>query len=173
MRPLRAFAIAAACGLALTGAARAADFLPDPIYNSPMFNFEGFYAGVTGGGATLPGPGIVGTVGVAAGANFSLSEAILAGLEFQGEGMFNGAGWVGWNGLLLAHVGGFLTQDLMIYGAAGGGLINSVGSYAFGAGIEAPLMNQISVRGEVLGTGAWGAGPSGAKATVGLLFHVN
>lgn len=173
MHRLRLLAIAAASALALTAAARADDFMPDPIYGSPMFDFEGFYAGVLAGGATLPGPGLVGSAGLVAGANFTLSESFLAGLEFQGEGLFNGGGVVGWNGLVLGHFGGYLTQDLMAYAAVGAGLVDNGGAYVFGAGIEGPIAGQVSARGEILGTGAWGAGPSGAKATVGLLWHMN
>ena len=36
-------------------------FMPDPVYSSPLFTFEGFYAGVQGGGAVLSGPGVVGS----------------------------------------------------------------------------------------------------------------
>jgi len=154
-------------------AANAADYGLDPIYDSPMFNFEGFYAGVQGGGAVLTGPGVVGVVGVVAGANFSLTDAVLAGLEFQGEGVFNGTGYLGLNALLLGRVGTYLTQDIMVYGAVGGGVVNNAGSYAFGAGLEMPFVSQLTGRAEVLGTGTWGGMPNGAKGTVGLLWHLN
>jgi outer membrane immunogenic protein len=165
------FGLAAACTIA--SAAHAQDFPADPIYDSPLFNFEGFYAGAQLGGAALPGPGIVGSVGAVAGANFTLTDAFVAGLEFQGDMLFNGAGYAGLDALLLGHFGGYVGQDLMVYGAAGFGALNGVGSYAFGAGIEAPLMDQVSARGEILGTGTWGVAPNGAKVTGGLLWHMN
>ncbi len=149
------------------------NFMADPIYDSPLFNFEGFYTGVQVGGAALPGPGLVGVAGLVAGANFSLSEAFLAGIEFQGEALFHGGGYVGLDALLLGRVGGYVTQEMMAYGAVGGGLVNGGGAYAFGGGLEKPVMDQLSARGEILGTGAWGALPSGAKVTAGLLWHLN
>jgi outer membrane immunogenic protein len=175
MRQLRALVIAAlATAACATGAAaQSQGFAPDPIYNSPLFNFEGFYAGAQGGAAWLPGPGIVGTVAGVAGVNFALNDAMLAGLEFQGGASINGTGVTGIDVLLLGHVGTYLTNDLMAYGAAGGGLVNGVGSYAFGGGLEYPLADQISVRGEILGTGAWGVMPNGARASAGVLFHMN
>jgi outer membrane immunogenic protein len=145
----------------------------DPIYDSPLFNFEGFYVGGTLGAGVFSGPGLVGSVGVVAGANFALTDAILAGLEFQGDAFWNGGGFVGYDALLLGKVGSYLSDSVMIYGAAGGGVVGGVTSYAFGAGIEAAVAGPMSVRGELLGTGSWGAMPSGAKATVGVLFHMN
>ena len=65
---------------AMVSTAQAADLLVgglDPVYNSPLFNFEGFYVGGTAGAGAFPGPGLVGTVGVVAGANFAVSDAIL------------------------------------------------------------------------------------------------
>lgn len=166
------------CGLAailLAAPVFAAEptFMADPIYDSPLFNFEGFYIGAQAGGAILAVPGTVGVVGLVAGANFALSDALIAGLEFQGEALFNGAGFVGADALLLARAGTYVTQDMLAYGALGAGMVAGAGAYAFGAGIEMPLMEQLSARGEVLGIGGFGGGPSGAKATAGLLWHLN
>jgi outer membrane immunogenic protein len=175
MRRLRSLAFATlASAAAVSGVgAQSQGFMADPIYDSQLFNFEGFYAGAQGGAAWLAGPGIVGTVAGVAGVNFALNDAMLAGLEFQGGASFNAGGITGIDVLLLGHVGGYLTNDLMAYGAVGGGLANGVGSYAFGAGLEYPLANQISVRGEILGTGTWGVMPNGARASAGVLFHMN
>lgn len=176
MRQLRSLAIAAllAAPLATAASAQSQGYGADPIYNSPLFNFEGFYAGVQGGAAWLFGPGTVSwTAAGVAGVNFALSEALLAGLEFQGGATFGGAGVTGADILLLGHVGGYLTNDLMIYGALGGGLVNGAGSYALGGGLEYPLMDQLSVRGEILGTGAFGAAPNAIRGSAGLLFHMN
>lgn len=167
-------------GLAGTGlmisAAGAADLQiggVDPIYDSPLFNFEGFYAGAALGAGAFPGTGIVGTVGGVAGANFALTDAFLTGVEFQGDVLWNGGGGVGFNALFLGKLGGYLSDDMVIYGTAGGGWVNGVGSYALGAGIEMAVMEQVSVRGEAMATGSWGTWPNGGKATVGMLWHMN
>ncbi len=176
MSHLRTALGGAALALTLVGPAAAAEpsFFADPIYDSPLFNFEGFYVGLQGGIVYAAAPATFsGLVGVAIGANFMLSEAILAGLEFQGDVYFGGGGFAGGDMLLLARVGGFLSDNLMIYGAAGGGMINGAGSYALGAGVELPISNPFSVRGEVLGTGTWGGGFDGVRATAGVLWHMN
>lgn len=169
----------AAASLTVSGA-QAADLLVggfdrgvDPIYSSPLFNFEGFYIGATGGGAMLPGPGLVGTVGVVAGANFEVTDGILAGVEWQGDALWNGGGFVGFDALFLGKLGGYMSDSAIVYGVAGGGWVDNSPSYAFGAGIEAAVAQQVSLRGELLGTGSWGSWPDGAKATVGVIWHMN
>jgi outer membrane immunogenic protein len=157
----------------ITSAGVAAEFLGDGMGGyDPLFDFEGFYVGGTVGGATLPDPGLVGTVGVVVGANFAITDAIVSGVEFQGDLLWDD-GRVGFNTLLLGKLGGYLTDDMMAYGTAGGGLVDGNLSYAFGAGVEKAITQQLSVRGEAMGTGTWGAGPNGAKATVGVLWHMN
>lgn len=168
--------LAGLAAAALTSAAKGADLAVgglDPIYDSPLFNFEGFYIGVTGGAAGFPVTGLVGTVGAVAGANFAVVDGVLAGVEFQGDTLWNGAGFQGFDALFLGKLGGYLSDDMMVYGAAGGGWADDTGSYAFGAGVEMAVVDQVSVRGELLGTGAWGGWPNGGKATVGLLWHMN
>jgi outer membrane immunogenic protein len=174
MRHLRSLVLAlASSALAGGAAAQSSGFMADPIYNSPLFNFEGFYAGVQGGAAWLAAPGVVGTVAAVAGVNFAINDAMLAGIEFQGGASINGTGVTGVDAMLLAHLGGYLTNDLMAYAALGGGLVNSVGSYALGGGLEYPIADQLSVRAEILGTGTWGAMPNGVRAGAGVLFHMN
>ena len=53
-----------------------------------MFNFEGLYAGVTGGGAL--GGTLYGTLGVVVGSNFAVTDGIIVGVEFQGDTYWNG-----------------------------------------------------------------------------------
>jgi outer membrane immunogenic protein len=61
----------------------------------------------------------------------------------------------------------------MIYGDVGAGLMNGAAVYAFGGGVELALTEQLSVRGDLQGIGAFGGGPTTAKATAGLLWHIN
>src|SRR5689334_12621096 len=113
---ISAFAALPALALSAAAAERGSSFMPDPIYNSPLFNFEGFYAGVQGGAGMLPGPGFVGTAGVVAGANFAINDSFLTGLELQGEAVFNQSGYLGADLLLVAKAGGYVTDQLVAYG---------------------------------------------------------
>lgn len=178
MRIAKTLAILLSFGAAgFAPAAHAADpgFMADPIYNSPLFNFDGFYVGAQGGGAWFvsPGPGVVGAIGGMAGVNFGITDALLAGIEFQSSVFLNGSGITGYDALALAHFGGFITDSAVLYGAAGGGISQGTTAYAFGAGIEAALKDSVSARIEVLGEGPWGSMPNGAKASLGLVWHVN
>jgi outer membrane immunogenic protein len=179
MLATRTLAFGLVAATMMTSGAGAADAFggfgggPDSIFSSSLFNFEGFYAGATAGGGTFPTPGLVGTVGVVAGTNFALNDAFLAGVEFQGDALWNGGGFVGFNALFLGKLGGYLSDDMIAYGTAGGGWVDGAGSYALGAGIEMAVADQISVRGEGLATGSWGGMPNGGKVTVGLIWHMN
>jgi outer membrane immunogenic protein len=154
--------------------AHAADLLAtpvDPIYSSPLFDFEGLYLGVQGGGAFSSGIPY-GLLGVVVGANFAVTDGIIAGVEFQGDGYYNG-GFTAYDALALGRVGGFVSENAMLYGELGAGLLNSTPVYALGAGVELAVADQLSVRGELQGLGGFGALPSVGKATVGLIWHVN
>jgi len=159
----------------LSSGAQAADLLmpANQVYDSALFDFEGFYVGATAGVGAFPGGGGSGMVGVVVGSNFAMTDAILAGVEFQGDAVWNGGGFYGFNALFLGKVGGFITDDLMVYGAAGGGWIASTPSYALGGGVEMAIADQLSVRGEALATGSWGGGFNGGKITAGVLWHLD
>ena len=159
----------------MTSGAHAADLLmpANQIYDSPLFNFEGFYVGGTAGLGAFPGPGGSGMIGVVVGANFAVTDALMTGVEFQGDALWNGGGLYGFDALFLGKLGGFLSDDMLVYGTAGGGWIANTPSYGIGAGIEMAIAPQVSVRGEGMITGAWGAGISGGKITAGVLWHLN
>lgn len=65
-----------------------------------------------------------------------------------------------------------MMPNLMAYGEAGPGWTSNGSGYAFGGGGEYALTDMTSLKGEVLGTGNWGAGPASAKIQAGLLFHL-
>ncbi len=161
----------AAAGLMMSGA-QAADLLrpADPIYSSPLFNFEGFYVGATGGGAVTGG--LFGTVGVVAGSNFALTDGVIGGIEFQGDLYFNGT-FAAYDALALGRLGGYMSDNVLAYGEVGAGLLNGAPVYAFGGGLEMAMTDNISIRGELQGIGGFGALPSVGKATAGLIFHLN
>jgi hypothetical protein len=166
----------AAAGLMVTGA-QAADLIldePDTVFDSPLFNFEGIYIGGTLGAAAFPTTaGIVGTVGVVAGANFAFGDAVLAGAEFQGDVLWDGGGFTGFDALLLGKLGFYLSDETVVYGTGGGGVVDGTTSYALGAGIEMALADQLSGRIEGMATGTWGSAPDGGKVAVGLIWHMN
>lgn len=159
----------------LSTSAQAADLLmpANQIYDSALFDFEGFYVGGTAGVGAFPGPGGSGMIGVVVGTNFGVTDAILAGVEFQGDALWNGGGFYGFNALFLGKLGGYLTDDLLVYGTAGAGWVANTPSYALGAGIEMAIADQFSVRGEAMATGSWGGGFNGGKITAGLLWHLD
>ena len=164
----------AALAVLTASAAPAADLLidtpADPIYSSPLFNFEGLYIGGTGG-AALTGT-LYGTLGVVVGANFAVTDGIIGGVEFQGDTYWNG-GFAAYDALALGRIGGFVSDNAMLYGDLGAGILNGAPVYAFGGGVELGMTDQISVRGDLQGLGVFGGTPSVAKATVGLLWHIN
>lgn len=164
----------AALAVAFASSAEAADLLQgpaDPIYSSPLFNFEGLYVGVTGGVAA--NGTLMGTVGGVVGANFAITDGIIGGVEFQGDAYWGGGGFTSYDALALGRIGGFVSDNTMIYGELGGGVTDSTMVYAFGAGIEMGVTDQLGVRGELQGLGAFGSAPSTGKATVGLIWHMN
>lgn len=165
----------AALAVSMSTAASAADLLingpADPIYSSPLFDFEGFYVGGTAGGALSGGTGY-GTLGIVVGSNFAITDGIIAGVEFQGDTYWNG-GLTSFDALALGRVGGFISENTMVYGDLGAGFVGGNAAYAFGGGVEMALTDALAVRGDLQGLGAFGAGPSAAKATVGLVWHLN
>lgn len=177
MLATRSLLVGLAATAMMTTAAAAADWMSaggaDPIYDSGLFNFEGFYVGGTAGVASLPAPGMVGTVGGVAGANFVLTDALIAGVEFQGDTLWNGSGFVGFDTLFLGKLGGYVMDNMVAYATAGGGLVDGSGAYGLGAGIEMAVADQLSVRGEAMALGNWGVWPDGGKAAIGVLWHMN
>lgn len=167
----------AAAAVFLTSGAQAADLLignvANSIYNSSLFNFEGFYLGGQLGAGSYTVPEGVGVVGVVAGANFAVADGILAGVEFQGDAMWNDTGFVGAEALFLGKLGFYLTDATLLYASAGAGWVIEDPSWAIGAGIEQALTDQIAIRGEAMGTGAFGGGNGSGKLTGSLIWHMN
>lgn len=131
---------------------------------------QGAYVGGYAGGSL--GSNSAWALGGMAGVNFEVSPGIMAGLEMQGGANLNSAGTT-WEGLMLARGGGVVTPDAMVYGELGGGVIDGTTSWGVGGGGEAIVAPQIGVRGDLLVTGPWGAGPNRTKATAGLVWHMN
>lgn len=186
MKIVRTLMIGVASSCVLATGAMAADVnsyaapyvAPATTAYSSGYGFEGFYAGVVLGGffdgtsnyLTAPDTSAV-NVGLAVGVNFYITDSILAGVEVQG-GAEIGATATTYDALALAKVGFAPSDDYMVYGVGGGGVVGTSTVYAFGAGVEMAVMDSIGVRGELLGIGKFGAAPDAVKATVGLIWHM-
>lgn len=165
----------AVLAVAMGSAAQAADLLSrpaDPIYSSPLFDFEGFYLGGSLGGAVSSGT-LAGTVGVVVGANFAVTDGIIAGVEFQGDSYWTGGGFTSYDALAFGRIGGFISDNVMLYGDLGTGFMNTGAVYAVGGGAEMALSGPLSLRGDAQIIGPWGKFPSTARVTAGLLWHMN
>lgn len=172
---IRAILVGAAIGAFTLGAlmvsgAQAQDYSQNQssAYSASSFSFDGLYLGATVGGLT--GNRSAGTLGAVVGANFALQDALLGGLEFQADAVRSGE--TSYNVLTLGKLGVLLTSDIMLYADLGVGWIQGNGGYALGGGAEYALGNNFSVRGEILGLSEWGSGPGSAKATAGIVYHM-
>ena len=169
---IRVLALALAATGLMTAGASAADYGLSPgstSYNPAAFNFNGFYLGAEGG---LTSVHSIGSLGVVAGVNFDIADPVLAGIEFQGDWLLTGSPSTPYNFFALGRLGVVVTPELLVYGVLGPAWVAGTPSYALGAGAEYALTDTLSVKGEVIGTGTWGAGPSSAKIQAGLLFHL-
>lgn len=137
-------------------------------YGASAFNFDGFYLGAVAGGLTGERHG--GALGVVAGSNFALENALIGGLEFQGDGLYESNATT-YDFLTLGRLGVVLTDDIMIYADGGLGWVGGTANYALGGGAEFAINNTLSARGEILGLGNWGSGLDTSKITAGLLYH--
>lgn len=164
-RVIGSAALSAFAVLALAGAAQAQSAYD--YYNgaSPL---EGAYVGAYTGGTM--GPGVSGTVGVTAGANFKITDNIMVGAEAQG-GVAMGTAGTQYDALMLAKGGVLVAPDAMVYGTGGLGVVNGNNSWAAGVGGEVMASPDVGVRADVLGTGKWGSGLSHGKVTAGAVWH--
>lgn len=153
-------------GLSSIGAAQAQSTYDYYYGASP---FEGAYVGAYAGGTV--GTGVSATVGGMAGANFKVTDGVLVGVEAQG-GVATGGSGTQFDALMLGKAGVLLAPDAMVYGAGGAGVIGGTNSWAAGGGAEVMISNDVGLRGEALGTGAWGAGLSQGKVTAGAVWHI-
>ncbi|HEY8596524.1 MAG TPA: hypothetical protein VIL84_14895 [Devosiaceae bacterium] len=135
-------------------------------------NWDGLYMGLYGGGLWSSGGGsTAAALGGIVGVNTTLGSGAVAGVEGQLGVITNGSA-SDFEGYLLGRLGVLLSNDAMLYGTAGFGSLESNGVFAVGGGLEMAVNSYMSVRGEVLGIGAWnGGGVSVGRATVGVLWH--
>ncbi|WP_196258258.1 hypothetical protein [Pelagibacterium limicola] len=164
MSAVHKFALATAILLAVAAPANAQNY--GPYGQNTGFDWDGFYAGVYGGGVP------VGTtswnVGIFTGVNVAIDSAVF-GVEAQLGADF-GPG-LGLDALLLGKAGMTL-GDILVYGTAGTGFVHGGFGYAVGGGGEYAFTDSMSGRVEALGLGTWGGGLSALRLTAGVAFHL-
>ena len=169
---IRAFLVGLALATLAVGNAHAADVLhmqPAGAYNPAAFNFNGFYLGAQGGALVSGFSG--GSIGVVAGANFNVADPVMLGIEFEGD-YLPGSGGASYDFYILGRGGVVITNDLMAYGEIGPGWLGGKSSYAYGAGAEYALSDQLSVKGEIQRLNTFDSSPAATRIQAGLLFHI-
>ena len=183
---VRSLSLGVAAVALLVSGAQAADLIipttPQPIYEAAGFSWDGLYAGVNVGGAFYDGGDARVTLGGAVGVNFLVSDPILVGAEIRGDYYFENDDFLSAGEFLaLGRVGAVVTDEVLVYAAAGVGTrfgdgFDSFGVYALGGGVEVAVTDSVTVRGEVLGYGSFDDNNdddffTNAKATVGVFYH--
>ena len=188
-------ALLAGASIAILGsvAAQAADLIipttPEPIYESAGFSWEGLYAGVRAGGqfigtdaslyAGSPANSTAGVLGASVGVNFLPVEPFLLGAEVTADYIWNNAAPSTGEYFVNVRAGAVVTDSVLVYAIGGLGTNSRTGFnqgvYQLGGGVELAVMDNVTVRGEVVGQGDFdGASDSffeAAKATVGVAYH--
>ncbi|RDE09203.1 outer membrane protein [Pelagibacterium lacus] len=187
MKTLKTLALAAAVSTAAAGGALAADAIgvpapiipPAPVVDMGSgFDWNGFYAGISGGvqNETVPGD-TSWALGAQAGVN-SQFDFFLVGAEVSIEGVFDDPDTYAY-GSALARGGVLVTDELLAYGAIGYGTdfdaATGPGDHVLaGGGLEFAATDDVSVRGQYL-YGWEQSGAAGAsdvhKFTIGANFH--
>lgn len=158
-----------ACGVAHAQTLSADLFAPELSSDmiAPTY-FEGLYAGVLAGmsGADhknfFPTGGIDRYgIGAVVGYNHFIAPGVLVGAEVQGHLDTDFAGTYNTAALAFAKLGLLTRDDFMIYLLGGGGVFDSVPAWAFGAGFEWGIYDNVSIRADITTIGQAGPAPSG------------
>lgn len=149
--------------------AHAADF----GYGPAGFSFDGLYLGPYLGGAISPSD-TDGTIGGAVGVHFTGMDPLVTGAEIQG-GVADHNSKAAYDLLALGHLGVLVTNDIMAYGALGGG-VDTAGSthavWSAGGGAAIGITDSLSARGEALYMHEVGGSANKTKVTAGLMWHL-
>jgi outer membrane immunogenic protein len=179
MRRLPFVALAACLGLLPAGAG-AADLITMPVGGQQIalrdeagFDWSGFYAGIYGLGQVSAVGGNQYGIGVSAGVNAQL-DFVLVGAEVALQGVTGGNLDTAY-GQVLGRVGVLITDDLLLYAAAGYGMDigQAPGSsdVLLGGGLEVALGESWSVRGQYLHGVPLSGGNPKDQVTLGAHFH--
>jgi len=180
---VRSLAIGVSAAALMVGGAQAADLIipttPQPVYTPAGFDWEGLYVGARVG-AEFNDAVTAGVVGAVAGVNFLPVDPFLLGVEVTADYVWGDT--IVDQGEFFANLraGAVVTDNAMVYALAGVGFaaadgFDNVGLYQLGGGVEFAVTDAISVRGEVVGVGAFDDANDDffdtAKATVGVFYH--
>jgi outer membrane immunogenic protein len=181
MRFVRTAAITALLAVAPVAGARAADAIALPVSSGPAqlpahdesgFDWTGFYAGVYGVGQWSPAGGAQYGLGIAAGANLQL-DFVLVGAEVALHGLTGGAIDTSY-GQILGKAGVVITDEVMLYAAAGYGLdlgAPAEDDFLLGGGVELAVTDDITIRGQYLHGFPVNGGNPKDQFTLGANFH--
>ncbi|NOZ31612.1 MAG: hypothetical protein GXP01_00745 [Alphaproteobacteria bacterium] len=151
--------LAGVAALAMGGAAHAGSNGYGSTGFSSGFDWEGLYIGGSAGVA-LGSPTLSGSIGYN-----KVSNDLLFGIE--GSGIWYTAGAFG--GEVQGRLGILASSDVLLYGAAGLGVINPGATYGLlGVGMELAVSDQMTIGGQLSAT-SWGAG----TAKVSLRWYLN
>ncbi len=158
MRALNRLALAALASVAALGAAQAADPISYPlstdvampVYDSPGYDWSGFYAGVFGAAQTSAANGTQFGGGVALGVNAQF-DFVLVGAEVAVLGITGPADNIYVQGT--GRAGVLVTDELAIFAAAGYGVnpVTPVENHVLvGGGLEYAVTDNVSLRAQYL-----------------------
>ena len=180
---MRMFNRIAAAALVITvpaAGAQAADLITYPVSTQEAlpvvadtgFDWNGFYAGVYGVGQISPALGTQYGLGLNVGVNAQL-DFFLVGAEVAMHGLTDGAMATTY-GQLLGKAGVLITDDVMLYAAAGYGI--DLGApveddVLVGAGVEMAVADNVSVRAQYLHGFPMTGGNDKDQVTIGANFH--
>ena len=106
------------------------------------------------------------------GSNFAVTDGIVIGGEFQGDIYFNG-GISAFDALALGRVGGFIADNIMLYGEAGAGIVDTTPVYALGNRRRNGPQRQSGRARRAAEPGHFRLIAGAGRATVGLMWHMN
>ena len=179
MIKLKTFAIAALVAI-LPAGAYAADAIELPMSNGPAvpvydnsgYDWNGFYAGVYGIGQYSPANGGEYGAGVAVGVNAQF-DFFLVGAEVALHGLTNGTVGTAY-GELIGRAGVTITDDVLLYAAAGYGMDLSGSGETdalLGGGLEFAANDDVSIRAQYLHGFPISGGNPKDQFTIGANFH--
>jgi hypothetical protein len=154
--------VAAALAVAMgTAPAMAVDLVPI-VDTTGGHVWDGFYAGVLGG--VWSGNSVYLLGGGSLGANFTISDDLVLGVE--GRGVFYSDGDIGLDATARL---GTTVEDMLLYGDAGLGMRDGSGHFFVGGGLEVVVMDDLTVDGRVEFVS--GSGFNAIRGTAALNLH--
>lgn len=143
-----------------------------PIYAEPGFDWSGFYAGIYGVGQHTTVNDTQYGLGVQAGVNAQFEFYLLGG-EVAVHGLTGGSGNTSY-GQILGRAGLIVSDDVIVYGAAGYGIdlgVPAEDNVLVGGGVEVAVGQNMSLEAQYLHGFPISGGNPKDQVTVGANFH--